>query len=65
MSTFVTASSRVMNLVHVTFGSLTRAAGASHMASSFWTPLIESAAATGAPTLIAIAGASTGVSAGP
>jgi hypothetical protein len=47
MSTLVTSSSRVTNFVHVTFGSLTFAAGASHIASSFCTPLIDSAAARG------------------
>ena len=65
MSTLVTSSSRVTNFVQVTLGSLTFAAGASHIASSFCTPLIASAAAIGAPTLMAIAGASTGVIAGP
>jgi hypothetical protein len=65
MSTPVTPSSRVMNFVQATVGSLTLAAGASHIASSFCTPLIARAPATGAPTLMATAGNSTGVIAGP
>ncbi len=65
ISAAVTSSSRVMNVVHVTFGSLTFAAGASHIVSSFCTPLMEMAADNGEPIVIDTAGNSVGAMGGP
>src|ERR1700722_9934886 len=65
ISKLVTPSSRVINFSQLVFGSLTLATGVNHSASSFCTPLIDSATAIGEPTLRPMTGNSVGLSLGP
>src|SRR5580698_1791252 len=64
-SALVMPSSRVTRGVHTALGSASEPTGVVHAATSFCTPLIESAAARGVPGLEKIVGNSSGFIAGP